>query len=169
MHIEAEYGVAAHFAYKEKIKLENADLKKQYEWVEQLRDTQGEINGTDNFFKSLKMDFFQNRVFVFTPQGDVIDLPEDSTPIDFAYHIHSDIGDSATGAKINGKFLALDSKLKSGDICEIVTAKNAHPNEKWLKFVKTGIARNKINQYLRENSLSDRFSEFKKYIPFLKK
>lgn len=169
MHIEAEYGVAAHFAYKEKIKLENADLKKQYEWVEQLRDTQGEINGTDNFFKSLKMDFFQNRVFVFTPKGDVIDLPEDSTPIDFAYHIHSDIGDSSTGAKINGKFLALDTKLKSGDICEIVTAKNAHPNEKWLKFVKTGIARNKINQYLRENSLSDRFSGFKKYIPFLKK
>jgi guanosine-3',5'-bis(diphosphate) 3'-pyrophosphohydrolase len=169
MHIEAEYGVAAHFAYKEKIKLENADLKKQYEWVEQLRDTQGQINGTDNFFKSLKMDFFQNRVFIFTPKGDVIDLPEFSTPIDFAYHIHSDIGNTATGAKINGKFLALDTKLKSGDICEIVTAKNAHPNEKWLKFVKTGIARNRINQYLRENSLSDKFGGFGKYIPFLKK
>ncbi len=169
MHIEAEYGVAAHFAYKEKIKLENTDLKKQYEWVEQMRDTQGEINGTDNFFKSLKIDFFQNRVFVFTPQGDVIDLPEDSTPIDFAYNIHSEIGDTATGAKINGKFLALDTKLKNGDICEVVTAKNAHPNEKWLKFVKTGIARNRINHYLKENSLRTKFEGFKKYIPFLKK
>lgn len=169
MHIEAEYGVAAHFAYKERIKLERSDLKKQYEWVEHLRDTQGEIDGTQKFFSSLKMDFFQNRVFVFTPKGDVIDLPEQSTPVDFAYNVHSDIGNKTTGAKVNGKFLALDTKLKSGDICEIITAKNAHPNEKWLKFVKTSIARNKINHYLRENSLSDKFGGFGKYIPFLKK
>lgn len=162
MHIEAEYGLAAHFAYKEKIKLEKGDIKKQYEWVEQLRDTQKNIGDTDEFFKSLKMDFFQNRVFVFTPKGDVIDLPEGSTPIDFAYNVHSQIGNSAQGAKINGKFVALDTKLHSGDICEITTTKNAHPNPKWLEFVKTGIAKNRIHRYMKENSLSDKFSKFLK-------
>lgn len=162
MHIEAEYGLAAHFAYKEKIKLEKKDIEKQYEWIEQLRDTQKNIVDTEEFLSSLKMDFFQNRVFVFTPKGDVIDLPEGSTPIDFAYNVHSQIGNTAQGAKINGKFLALDTKLHSGDICEVITAKNAHPNPKWLEFVKTGIAKNRIHKYMKENSLSDKFSKFLK-------
>lgn len=162
MHIEAEYGLAAHFAYKEKVKIAKTDIKKQYEWLEQLKDTQKKIEDTDEFFKSLKIDFFKNRVFVFTPNGDVIDLPEDSTVVDFAYNVHSQIGNRAQGGKVNGKFVALDTKLKSGDICEVITAKNAHPNPKWLEFVKTGIARNRINKYLKINSLSDKYAGYNK-------
>lgn len=162
MHTESEYGLAAHFAYKEKIKTQKNDIKKQYEWVEQLRDTQSSIKNNDEFFESLKLDFFKNRVFVFTPKGDIINLPEDSTIIDFAYNVHSEIGDKAQGAKVNGKFVALDTKLHNGDICEIITTKNTHPNSKWLDFVKTSIARNRINKYLRDNSLLSKFTNFNK-------
>lgn len=160
MHLEAEYGLAAHFAYKEKIKLNNADIKKQYEWIERLRDTQKKITNTEAFFDSLKMDFFNDRVFVFTPKGDVIDLPVDASVVDFAYSVHSQIGNQAQGAKLNGKFVSLETKVKSGDICEIIRAKNAKPNPKWLEFVKTSIARNKIHKYIKENSLSDKYSKY---------
>lgn len=163
MHIEAEYGLAAHFAYKEKIKLEKHDIKKQYEWIEQLKTTQKNIDDSAEFLKSLKMDFFQNRVFVFTPKGDVIDLPAHSTPIDFAYHVHSQIGNRAQGAKINGKMVSLDTELQNGDICEIVINKTAKPNPKWLEHVKTNMAKNKIQKQLKgSNSLLDKFSNFLK-------
>jgi guanosine-3',5'-bis(diphosphate) 3'-pyrophosphohydrolase len=160
MHIEAEYGLAAHFAYKEKIKLEKSDVKKQYEWIEHLKDTQKSINDSDEFFKSLKMDFFQNRVFVFTPKGDVIDLPAHSTPIDFAYHVHSQIGNHAQGAKVNGRFVSLDTELHNGDICEIITNKNTKPSSKWLEYAKTNMAKGKIHKHLKSNSLLDKFSNF---------
>ena len=162
MHIEAEYGIAAHYAYKEKIKLENKDIRKQYEWIEQLRDTQKNITDAEQFFDSLKMDFFKNRAFVFTPKGDVIDLPEGASVIDFAYNVHSDIGNHATGAKINGKYVSLDTKLSNGDICEIVVQKNAKPNTKWLDFSKTSIARNRIHKYLKTNTLAKKFEDFLK-------
>lgn len=160
MHIQAEYGIAAHFAYKEKIKLEKVDLRKRYEWVEHLRDTQKKITDSDAFFDSLKMDFFKDRVFAFTPKGDVIDLPEGGTIIDFAYNVHSDIGNHATGGKINGKFVALDTKLHNGDICEVIVQKSAKPNSKWLEFAKTGIARNRIHKYLKTHSLAKKFGDF---------
>lgn len=162
MHIEAEYGIAAHYAYKEKIKLEKKDVRKQYEWIEHLKDAQKNITDTEQFFESLKMDFFKNRVFAFTPKGDVIDLPEGGSVIDFAYNVHSDVGNHATGAKIHGKYVALDTKLHNGDICEIVVQKNAKPNSKWLEFAKTSIARNRINKYLKENSLAEKFKDFLK-------
>lgn len=162
MHITAEYGIAAHFAYKEKIKIEKADLRKQYEWVEQLRDIQNKITQTDTFFENLKMDFFKDRVFVFTPKGDVIDLPEGASVIDFAYTVHSDVGNHAAGAKINGKFVSLDTRLHNGDICEVTIQKNTNPNSKWLEFAKTTIARNRINKYLKEHSLAKRFGDFLK-------
>ena len=162
MHIEAEYGIAAHFAYKEKIKLQNKDIKKQYEWIEQLRDTQKKITDTDAFFSSLKLDFFQSRVFAFTPKGDIIDLPKDGTLIDFAYHVHSDIGNHAIGGKVNGKFVSLDTPLQNGDIVEVTTQKNTKPNPKWLEFVKTGLARNHINRYLKNHSLVDKYTQFSK-------
>ena len=162
MHIEAEYGIAAHYAYKEKIKLEKKDVRKQYEWIAQLKDTQKSIRDTEQFFESLKMDFFKNRVFAFTPKGDVIDLPEGASVIDFAYNVHSDVGNHATGAKIHGRYVALDTKLHNGDICEIVVQKNAKPNAKWLEFAKTSIARNRIHKYLKTNSLAKKFEDFLK-------
>jgi GTP diphosphokinase / guanosine-3',5'-bis(diphosphate) 3'-diphosphatase len=162
MHIEAEYGIAAHYAYKEKIKLEKADFKKQYAWVEQLRDTQKNIGDSEKFFESLKMDFFKYRVFAFTPKGDVIDLPEDASVIDFAYHVHSDVGDHASGAKINGKFVSLDTKPTNGDIVEVITQKKVKPNSKWLEYAKTSLARNRINKYLKDNSLAKKFESFLK-------
>ena len=162
MHIEAEYGIAAHFAYKEKIKLHNKDIKKQYEWIEQLRDNQKNIKDTDDFFSSLKMDFFQSRVFVFTPKGDVIDLPSGASIIDFAYHVHSDIGNRAIGGKVNGKFVAVDTKVHNGDIVEVTTQKNAKPNPKWLTFVKTSRARNRLRSYFKRNPIEKKYQEFLK-------
>lgn len=162
MHIEAEYGIAAHYAYKEQIKLDRKDVRKQYEWIEHLKDAQKNITDTEQFFDSLKMDFFKNRVFAFTPKGDVIDLPEGASIVDFAYNVHSDIGNHATGAKINGKYVALDTKLQNGDICEIVVQKSAKPNSKWLEFAKTSIARNRINKHLKTNSLAAKFKDFLK-------
>ncbi len=162
MHVEAEYGIAAHYAYKEKIKLEKKDIKKQYEWIEHLKDAQKTITDTEQFFESLKMDFFKNRVFAFTPKGDVIDLPEGGSVIDFAYNVHTDVGNHTSGAKINGKFVSLDTKLQNGDICEIVVQKNTKPNTKWLEFAKTSIARNRIHKYLKENSLLKKFEDFLK-------
>ncbi|MEK7081821.1 MAG: TGS domain-containing protein, partial [Patescibacteria group bacterium] len=98
----------------------------------------------DEYFDNMQADFFQYRVFVFTPKGDVVDLPIDAGPIDFAFAIHSDIGNHTNGAKINGKLVSLDTKLKNGDIVEILVKENAHPNAKWLNFVKTNFAKKKI-------------------------
>ncbi len=162
MHIVAEYGIAAHFAYKEKIKIDKLDLRKQYEWIEELRNTQKKITDNDAFFDSLKMDFFRDRVFAFTPKGDIIDLPEDASAIDFAYNVHSKIGDHAQGAKVNGKFVALDTRLRTGDIVEITVASKSHPSAKWLEFTKTSIARNHINKYLKSHSLLDTYKKFLK-------
>ena len=109
------------------------------------------------FLEHLKMDFFRHRIFIFTPEGDVVDLPEDSSPIDFAYAIHSDIGNHASGANINGKFSALSTKLKNADIVEIIVKKESHPTSKWMDFAKTTLAKKHIKQYLQENSLMSRF------------
>ena len=102
------------------------------------------------------MDFFNDRIFIFTPKGDVVDLPEDSSPLDFAYSIHSDIGDHTFGAKINGKMSQLFTKLKNGDIVDIVVKKDAHPSSKWLEYVKTTVAKKHIKSYMEKNSLLKR-------------
>jgi len=102
------------------------------------------------------MDFFNDRIFIFTPRGDVIDLPEDSSPVDFAYSVHSDIGNHISGVKINGKMSLISSKLKNRDIVEIVTKKDAHPSSKWLEYAKTTIAKKHIRSYLEKNSLLTR-------------
>lgn len=162
MHIAAEYGIAAHFAYKEKIKLEKVDLRKEYEWIEELRNIQKNTKDSETFFENLKMDFFSNRVFAFTPKGDIINLPEGSSAIDFAYCVHSGIGNKASGAKVNGKFVALDTKLHNGDIIEIIVRKDAHPNSKWLEFAKTSMAKNHIHKYLKSHSLLDKYRKFLK-------
>ncbi len=162
MHDEAENGVAAHFAYKEILENGDKESKKKYEWIYQLKELQESKEKPESFLKTIKMDFFKDRVFVFTPKGDVIDLPEDSSVIDFAYAIHSDIGDHAQTAKINGKIAPLHAKLKNLDIVFVETNKKANPSSKWLDHAKTTMAKKHINAYLKEHSLLSRFLSFGK-------
>ena len=117
-------------------------------------------NESKKFLEHLKMDFFSDRIFVFTPKGDVVDLPEDSSPIDFAYSIHSDIGDHTAGAKINGKMSHIFSKLKNRDIIEIIKKKDAHPSSKWLEYAKTTSAKKHIKSYLEKHSLLNKLKSF---------
>lgn len=161
MHAEAAYGIAAHFAYKErKGKRQAEDEKSKFKWVEELKELHHVSQDPKKFIDHLKMDFFNDRIFVFTPQGDVIDLPEDSTPLDFAYSIHSDIGDHTSAAKVNGKMSPIFSKLKNGDIVEIDTKKDSKPSSKWLEYVKTSIAKKHIRSYLEKNSLLAKLKSF---------
>jgi guanosine-3',5'-bis(diphosphate) 3'-pyrophosphohydrolase len=115
-----------------------------------------------NFIEHLKMDFFNDRIFILTPKADVVDLPADSSPIDFAYSIHSDIGDHTSGAKINGKMSPITSTLKNGDIVEIIVNKNSNPSSKWLEFTKTTVAKKHIRIYLEKNSLLAKLKSFGK-------
>lgn len=158
MHEEAEYGICAHWAVKE-----NIDLKaqaKKFAWVQQLKDWQFKILGSKEFLEGLKVDFLQNRIFVFTPKGDVIDLPEGACPIDFAYAVHSYIGDRCSGAKVNGKMTQLSYRLKNGDLVEIVIDKNRGPSNDWLKFVKTNLARSRIKNFLKQRSAGEGLRAF---------
>ncbi|MDP1719295.1 MAG: RelA/SpoT family protein [bacterium] len=158
MHAEAENGIAAHFAYQQnkntKAYLERnssiADLK-ELAWIKQLRGWQKDFTNPEEFVQSLKIDFFQDRILTLTPKGEVIDLPAGATPVDFAYQIHTEVGNHCSGVKINGKIATLDYKLKSGDIVEIITQKSKRPSESWLDFARTGSARNHIKAGLRHN------------------
>lgn len=153
MHEAAEYGVAAHWRYKEGVKLRN----KQVKWMEEPTKIQKELKEDDfiDRLDEMKLDMFHDRIFVFSPNGDVFDLPEGSTPIDFAYAIHTDIGDKAATAKVNHQIANLDSSLKSGDMCEIIIDKNRKsPNADWLKFVKTHHSRTKIKDALKKTKRS---------------
>ena len=142
MHYEAEFGIAAHWLYDESgTKLPQRDIL----WAKQLADLQKEILQNLTDLEMLKVDFFRNRIFTFTPKGDVIDLPEDATPVDFAYAVHTDIGNHCNGAKINDRIVSLDTALKSGDVVEILVDKNRKtPSTDWLKSVKTHHARSHI-------------------------
>ncbi|MBI1975638.1 MAG: bifunctional (p)ppGpp synthetase/guanosine-3',5'-bis(diphosphate) 3'-pyrophosphohydrolase [Candidatus Vogelbacteria bacterium] len=149
MHQEAEYGIASHIAYDIADKPRSGGrLNKKLTWVQQLIDWQKQISESNEFLENLKVDFFQYRVFTFTPKGDVIELPENSSPIDFAYAIHSEIGDHIAGAKVNGKLVSLDTELKNGDIIEIVTSKKSRPSQKWLSHARTSGARKRIRNLI---------------------
>lgn len=140
MHKEAEYGVCAHWSYKEKI-----DLKKEgddFEW----------LKGVSDFWKTFKIDFFTNKVFTFTPKGDIIVLPKDSTPVDFAYAVHSEVGNHCESAKIAGKIVQLNHILENGDIVEITTNKNKKPSKDWLNFVMSSFAKSHIKKLTEEKS-----------------
>jgi len=149
MHRVSEVGIAAHWRYKEGSKVDRAyDAK--LAWLRQLMDWQREVADATEFVESLKLDIFQDQVFVFTPRGDVKDLPAGATPLDFAYRIHTDIGHSCIGAKVNNRLMPLDYKLKNGDIVEIVTTKSAHgPSRDWLNIVTTTHAKEKIRQWFK--------------------
>jgi len=150
MHDYAENGIAAHWAYGESgKKMPVSANSREVEWVTQLRKFL-EDSKTGDGFANLKIDFFKNRIFAFTPKGDVKDLPEGATPIDFAYAIHTDLGHATKGAKVNGKIVPLDYELKNGDVVEIMKGKEKRPSFDWLKIVKTTMAKKAINSWLRE-------------------
>jgi len=150
MQEESEYGICAHWAAKEGIDLKTQG--KKFAWVAQLRDWQSEVAKSGEFLEELKIDFFKNRIFVFTPKGDVIDLPEGATPVDFAYAVHTDIGNRCVAAKINEKFSSLSQSLKNGDLVEVIIDKNKKPSRDWLEFVKTSIARSQIKSWFKKES-----------------
>ncbi len=156
MHTDAEYGIASHLSYKEigadKSHKQHKLYEQKFPWVKQLLEWQKHFSESGEFLENLKIDFFKDRVFVYTPTGDVIDLPDESCTIDFAYTIHTNIGNRTSGAKINGKLVSLDTKLKNGDIVEIITKKDAKPNEKWLKYVRSTLARRQIKTATQNNS-----------------
>ena len=149
MHGLAEYGIAAHWRYKEGGKSDR-DYESKLAWVRQLLEWQHDVADAQEFVESLKVDVFQDEVFVFTPKGEVKALPAGATPIDFAYRIHTDVGHRTIGAKVNGRIMPLDHKLASGDIVEIVTSKAARgPSRDWLTMVRTPGAREKIRQWFK--------------------
>ncbi len=162
MHRTAEYGIAAHWKYKGGLQ-GHTDDEEKFAWVRQLLEAQQDTDAQD-FFHTLKIDMFADEVFVFTPKGDVVNLPAGSTPIDFAYSIHSAIGNHMTGAMVNGKIVPFDHILENGDIVEVMTSKSAKgPSRDWLNVVKSGEARNKIRQWFKkekreENILQGRAS-----------
>ena len=154
MHRIAEYGIAAHWRYKHGDAFDR-ELNEKLNWARQWLEWLNDVESPREFMEIFKTELDVEEIFVFTPKGDVKALPKGSTPVDFAYHIHTDIGNHCVGAKVNSKIVKLDYELKSGDVCEIITKKNAAPNKDWLKFVKTQSAKSKIRKYLREHGISD--------------
>lgn len=156
MHEIAEYGVAAHWRYKEKgSQKANSNSDMQFSWMRKMVEYNNETTDAADYVNSVKLDLFSDQVFAFTPNGDVIDLPKDATPLDFAYRIHSDVGHKTVGALINGRIAQLDSKLKNGDIVEILTSKVSAPKLGWLNFVVTKQASSKIRQWFKKNKRED--------------
>lgn len=153
MHQVAEYGIAAHWQYKEQAK-HDADFQRKVAWIRQLMEWRQEVTDADEFMDSMKTDVFKDRVFVFTPQGDVVDLPAGATPIDFAYAIHTELGNRCRGANVNGRLVPLDYKLKNGDQVVVIAAKRGGPSRDWLnpdlEYVATQRARSKIRTWLRK-------------------
>jgi GTP pyrophosphokinase len=155
MHNTAELGIAAHWRYKEGHKQDTV-FDDKIAWLRQLMEWRQEVTDAHEFIDSLKTDVFQDRVYTFTPKGDIIDLPAGSTPIDFAYHIHTEVGHRCRGAKVNGKLVGLDYQLRSGDQIEILTSKRGGPSRDWLNphlgYVKTSRARSKIRQWFKRQN-----------------
>ena len=150
MHHTAEYGIAAHWIYKESGGSEISKDNSQLSWLEQIKEMQNEASDSKDFLSSLKIDLFSDTVFVFSPKGEVYELPQGSGPLDFAYKVHSGVGNSCMGAKVNKKIVPLDYQLKNGDIVEILTSKQAKPSLDWVNLCKTSQARNKIRQWFKK-------------------
>ncbi len=155
MHQIAEFGIAAHWRYKEKIAITD-EFEKRLSWLRQVFELGSELEDAREFLRSLKLDLLPEEVYVFTPRGDVISLPQGSTPIDFAYQIHTDIGHSCVGAKVNKRIVPLDYQLRTGDVVEILTSKSSPgPSRDWLKITKTSRARSKIRQWFSREERED--------------
>jgi GTP pyrophosphokinase len=164
MNDEAEFGIAAHWIYTERKKrLRDYFFRspapkvseKDIAWIKQLREWQNEF-GKDNreFVEGLKIDFFKNHIFAFTPRGDIIDLPEEASSIDFAYKVHSEIGNRAISAKANGRIVPLDYKIHNGDVIEIITSRDhKNPSRDWLRFVRTSEAKGHIKKFMKREGM----------------
>lgn len=151
MHRTSEYGIAAHWKYKEGGRTTTANFEQKLSWLRQLLEWQHDSRDAGEFMEALKIDLFTDTVFVFTPKGDVVELPAGSCPVDFAYRVHTDVGHRCIGAKTNGRIVPLDTKLVNGDIVEILTTKQGNgPSRDWLKFVKTSQAKNRIRQWFKK-------------------
>ncbi len=160
MHEESLFGIAAHWHYK--AKRNDGSRKPQPTWVKDILNIQRQAENTTDFINKIKVDVFQNRIFLFSPNGDVFDLPEFSTPVDFAYTVHTEIGNKTTGALVNNKMAPLDQELKNGDQVEIITDKNRKgPNRDWIKFVKSNRAKEKI----KHSAKKSKFDSIKKIFP----
>ncbi len=149
MHRRAEYGIAAHWKYKEG-KTSGGKDEEIYTWLKQVVDELKEVKDSNEFLELVKVDLFPDEVYVLTPKGDILRLPRGSTPVDFAYHIHSEVGHHCAGARVNGRMVPLDYELRNGDTVEIITSKDKSPSPDWLKFVKTSRAKTKIRQWIKK-------------------
>jgi GTP pyrophosphokinase len=155
MHEIAEYGLAAHWKYKTGEQA-RAMIDQKLHWIRTLLETEKDTDDPDEFFRPLKIDLFEDEIFVFTPKGDVVNLPNGSTPIDFAYAIHSEVGNKMVGAKVNGNIVTIDRILETGQIVEILTSSSSKgPSRDWLKIVRSGEAKNKIRQFFKKEMRPD--------------
>ncbi|KNF08699.1 GTP pyrophosphokinase RelA [Gottschalkia purinilytica] len=164
MHKIAEYGIAAHWKYKEGVD-KSTDFENKLSWLRQLLEWQKDLKDPKEFMESLKIDFFNDEVFVFTPKGDVINLPAGSTPIDFAYRVHTAVGNNCVGAKVDGRIVPIDFKIKNGNIIEILTSPNsAGPSRDWLKLVKSSQAKAKIKQWFKKEERDQNLNKGKELL-----
>lgn len=150
MHLVAERGIAAHWKYKERGKFSEDNELQQANWLKDLVNSHQQVKNADEFLDSVKTDLFDTEIYVFTPKGDVREFPEGATPLDFAYAVHTELGNKCTGARVNGKMVPLRYQLQNGDTVEIVTSKTQEPSKDWLKFAVTNKAKQKIRQYVKE-------------------
>ncbi|MCS7223136.1 MAG: bifunctional (p)ppGpp synthetase/guanosine-3',5'-bis(diphosphate) 3'-pyrophosphohydrolase [Armatimonadetes bacterium] len=166
-HWDAEFGVAAHWRYKQldaSATTRTEQLDRVRRWMTELKELHQDLKDTSEFTRSVLSDLFQDQVFVFTPKGDVVSLPKGSTPVDFAYRIHTSIGHRCQGAKVNGRIVPLDYQLQTGDLVEILTRAQEKPSPEWLRFVRTSQARNRIKRWLREKSYAENLERGKELL-----
>ncbi|MCJ2542743.1 RelA/SpoT family protein [Thermostichus vulcanus] len=152
MHRVAEYGIAAHWKYKEAGSIAVKPDEERFTWLRQLLEWQNDLKDDKEYLETIRENLFESEVYVFTPKGDLLALPQGSCPVDFAYRIHSEVGDHCAGARVNNKIVPLDTRLRNGDIVQIITQKNAHPSLDWINFVATSSARNRIRQWFKRSN-----------------